>query len=257
MLKKGEILIRKTAAIAGILALILGFMLGSVCPPEVLPWGVEQSGVGEEPAQSAIIPADVTAVVNQEAASADKSGQKSTQSGEQAVTFNPKENFPLLNTACSVLRAIQSRDYKTLSSYVDAEQGLTFTTFSTVDREIDLTFTASQVANFTKDATKYSWGVVPGTGDVLNMTPGEYISAYMFNVDYTQASQIGVDKINISGNALENVTQAYPGCRFVEFTFPGVGTGNQVQDWCALKLVFTPTQTKWRLVGMIHSQWTV
>lgn len=227
-------------------------MLGSVCPQELLPWGVEQPGADLEAAKSAVIVTSDLPNASQEGTS----GEKSTQKNEPAAALNSKENFPLLNTACSVLRAIQARDYKALSSYVDREQGLTFTTFSTVDREIDLTFTADQVAHFAKDTVKYSWGIVPGSGSILSMTPEEYFSAYMFNVDYTQASQIGVDKINITGNALENVTEAYSGCRFVEFTFRGADPGKQVQDWYALKLVFVPGQTQWRLVGLIHSQWT-
>lgn len=230
--------------------------MGSMCPPELLPWRAEGSGTGEEPAKPAAVLNDPLPVVSQEEPAADQSVQKPSVSAQTEESFNPKENFPLLNTACSVLRVIQSRDYKALSAYVDGTQGLTLTTFSTVDREIDLTFTAAQVAGFAKDTTKYNWGVIPGSGEVLTMTAEEYFSAYMFNVDYTQATQIGVDKINISGNALENVTQAYPGCRFVEFTFPGAGAEKQGQNWCSLKLIFTPSQTQWRLVGLIHSQWT-
>ncbi len=253
---KGEILIKKTAAIAALLSLVLGFFMGSVCPQELLPWGTERSEVGVEPAKSAMILTEPLPVVSQEEPAADQSVQKPSVSARKEDNFNPKENFPLLNTACSVLRVIQERDYKELSTYVDGEQGLTLTTFSTVDREIDLTFTAAQVAGFAKDTAKYNWGVVPGSGEALTMTPEEYFSAYVFNVDYTQANRIGVDKINISGNALENVTQAYPGCRFVEFTFPGAVTEGQGQNWCSLKLVFAPGQTKWCLVGLIHSQWT-
>ena len=177
--------------------------------------------------------------------------------GQKETALNPKENFPLLNTACAALRTIQKRDFKGLAAYVDGAQGLTFTSFSTVDREVDLTFTASQVAGFAQETDKYNWGVNPETNETLNMTPEQYFSAYMYGVDYSQAPQIGVDKINIVGNALENVTEAYPGCRFVEFTFPGLGSGTQRQEWSSLKLVFTLSQNSWKLVGLIHSQWTV
>lgn len=176
---------------------------------------------------------------------------------QQDTALNPKENFPLLNTACAALRTIQKRDFKGLAAYVDGTQGLTFTSFSTVDREVDLTFTASQVAGFDQETNKFNWGVNPETNETLNMTPEQYFSAYMYGVDYSQAPQIGVDKINIMGNALENVTEAYPGCRFVEFTFPGLGSGTQRQEWSSLKLVFTLSQNSWKLVGLIHSQWTV
>lgn len=256
MAGKEEILIRKTVAIAGLLALVFGFILGSLIPARLLPWSVEQYDNEETKVNKNAVLSEPDPMADQSVPAVQSGTATAGASGEQSKNFHPRENFPLLNTACAVLREIQERDYKALAGYVDAEQGLTFTTFSTVNREIDLTFTADQVAQFSKDDTKYSWGIVPGNGQRLNMTPSEYFSTYMFNVDYTQAAQIGVDKVNISGNALENVTQAYPGCRFVEFTYPGTTTGSQAQDWCALKLVFTPGQSQWRLVGLIHSQWT-
>lgn len=216
-----------------------------------MPWGVE-----EIPQPGGTKPAAVYAQPSVDESVAEiKAGTEQVQEKKEAVSkFNPKENFPLLNTACSVMRVIQNRDYKALSGYVDPIQGLTFTTFSTVDRAIDLTFTRSQVSGFSKDATRYNWGVIPGSGELLNMTAEEYFSAYVFNVDYTQATRIGVDKLNITGNALENVSEAYPNCRFVEFTYPGSGQG---QDWCSLKLVFSHDQSVWMLVGIIHGQWTV
>lgn len=248
---KGEILIRKTVVITGMLALILGFFMGTAIPQEKLFWKTE-----EVPQPNVSTVSVISAASPAEAVQADISeGEKQMQSVQEILSsFNPKENFPLLNTACSVLRVIQNRNYKALSAYVDPVQGLTFTTFSTVDRGVDLTFTRSQVAGFAKDISKYTWGVVPGSGEVLSMTPEEYFNSYVFNVDYTQATRIGVDRLNITGNALENVAEAYPTCRFVEFTYPGSGQG---QDWCSLKLVFSHDQSMWMLVGIIHGQWTV
>lgn len=96
-----------------------------------------------------------------------------------------------------------------------------------------------------------------GLGSLIELTPAEYFSTYVFNTDYTQAPEIGVDRILQSGNALENLTEAYPGCRFVEFHFPGLDPANAGLDWCSLKLVFSPSDSCWQLVGIIHSQWTI
>jgi len=186
-------------------------------------------------------------------------GAVSTEKAVQASApaLNPKENFPLLNTACAALRAIQQRDYASLAAWIHPERGVTFTPYSTVNVNSDLNFNPSQVKKFAGDTNRYVWGTVPGTGDLIQMTPEEFVSRYIFGADYTQASKIGIDKINISGNALENVTEVYSDCRFVEFTFPAVEAGGQGQDWNSLKLVFAPSETKWYLVALIHSQWTV
>ena len=89
------------------------------------------------------------------------------------------------------------------------------------------------------------------------MTISQYFETYVFNTDYTKAPQIGVDQIMMGGNALENLTEAYPNCRFIDFCFPQLDAANQGLDWCSLKLVFEPGETNWLLVGIIHSQWTI
>ena len=57
----------------------------------------------------------------------------------------------------------------------------------------------------------------------------------------------------LSGNALENLTEAYPGCRCVDFSIPGTDG----LDWSSLKLVFQAGDTSWYLIGMVHGQWTI
>ena len=191
------------------------------------------------------------------AAAAPSASASGSSSANTLPAFNSSDNFPLLSSACAVVRAIQERDYDTLAAFVHPEEGVTFTPYSTVDRDSDLRFTAAQVRQFSTDQTVYTWGVSDGLGSLIELTPAEYFSTYVFNTDYTQAPEIGVDRILQSGNALENLTEAYPGCRFVEFHFPGLDPANAGLDWCSLKLVFSPSDSCWQLVGIIHSQWTI
>lgn len=240
---------KRTVLTAGLLALIFGFLLGTIFPPETLPWGVSSPRKEGNLSQPAAIFNNSSA--SDESSKSAASDQAGAGSGQPA--FNSRDNFPLLNAACFVVRAIQQRDYAALASYVDPERGLTFTAFSTVDPEVDLTFTREEVAGFAQNTTSYPWTSVSASGEIVSMTPDQFFSSYIFNVDYTQTNLIGIDRVNISGNALENVAEAYPDCRFVDFTYPG----QDGQDWSALKLVFTPAENQWQLVGLIHSQWTV
>ena len=43
------------------------------------------------------------------------------------------------------------------------------------------------------------------------MTAMDYFARYVYNADYTQATEIGIDRIMTGGNALENLADAYPG----------------------------------------------
>lgn len=172
-------------------------------------------------------------------------------------TLDLEDNFPLLGSACSVNRCLQRQDWATLAAYVHPERGVTFTPYSTVDPESDLNFTADQIKNLDQDQTVYTWGFEDGRGDPIQMTILQYFERYVYNRDYTQAGQIGIDRIITGGNALENLTEAYPDCRFVDFCFPSADPVNDGLDWSSLKLVFQPEGEHWYLVGVVHGEWTI
>ena len=91
----------------------------------------------------------------------------------------------------------------------------------------------------------------------IQRTIAQFLEEFIFSVDYTQATSVGVDEIVMSGNSLENLKEAYPDCRFVDLCYPSLDPAYEGLDWCSLKIVFAPTQSGWYLVGLIHSQWTI
>ena len=180
-------------------------------------------------------------------------------SPQSAAAADPDSNAPLLEAGSTVLSALKAGDIQTLATLVDTELGVTFTPYSTVDPHSDLTFLPDQLSQAGANGTRYVWGYTQGKGDPITMTLPEYLDAYVFNIDYTQAPVIGVDSILSSGNSLENVQDAYPESRFLEYYFPGQDPEMGGLDWCALKLVFRdPDRTGgYRLIGIIHSEWTI
>lgn len=174
-----------------------------------------------------------------------------------APPLNPEDNLSLLSTACAVNRCFRQQDWLALSGYVHPERGVTFTPYSTVDTAGDLKFTADQIKALAQDQTVYTWGFEDGRGDPIQMTALEYFQRYVYDRDYTQVPQIGVDRIMTGGNALENLAEAYPGCRFVDFSFPSADPVNDGLDWSSLKLVFQPGEECWYLVGVVHGEWTI
>ena len=180
-------------------------------------------------------------------------------SPQSAAAADPDSNAPLLEAGSTVLSALKAGDIQTLATLVDTELGVTFTPYSTVDPHSDLTFLPDQLSQAGANGTRYVWGYTQGKGDPITMTLPEYLDAYVFNIDYTQAPVIGVDSILSSGNSLENVQDAYPESRFLEYYFPGQDPEMGGLDWCALKLVFRdPDRTGgYRLIGISHSEWII
>lgn len=225
------------------LCLVIGLLLGILAP---IDWH-------KEPTQ--LPPVNNTLSPPAEPSASDTVPLPSSSTPPEPL--NEKDNFHLLNTACAVNRCIQREDWAALASYVHPERGVTFTPYSTVDPETDLTFTADQIKNLAQDQTVYTWGFEDGRGDPIKLTILQYLARYVYDADYTQAPEIGVDRIITGGNALENLAEAYPGCRFVDFGFPSADPANDGLDWTSLKLVFQPEESRWLLVGVVHGEWTI
>lgn len=222
-----------------ILCALIGLLVGVLIPINLY----------QEPAPSTAIPLSP--------GEPSGSGTTSSSSSLQSEPLNQNDNFTLLNVACIVNRALRDGDFTTLASYVHPQQGVTFTPYSTVDPDTDLTFTAAQIKEAPQDSTVYVWGTEDGRGNPIQMTMSQYFARYVYDTDYTQATEIGVDRIITSGNALENLDDAYPDCRFVDFSFPSSDPVNGGLDWSSLKLVFYPGETQWYLVGIVHGEWTI
>lgn len=179
----------------------------------------------------------------------------STSAARSAVSSTDADNTELLALSADILSALKTEDWSTLSTYVDTERGVTFTPQSTVDFTTDLTFSADALKTAAQDSTTYVWGVSSGTNEPIRMTITDYFQTYVWDQDYSAASEIGLDTVIHTGNAVENVASAYEDCRFLDFYFPG--SEDSGEDWSALKLVFTWSNQQWYLVGIVHSEWTL
>jgi len=231
-----------------VLCLVIGLLVGILLP-------IDLSGRDAPPVLNNT-PAGLT-TTPPPSASASPSGSGSASASASANTLDTGENFPLLSSACAVCRCLQERNWSALSAYVHPDRGVTFTPYSTVEPENNRNFTAGQVKGLAQDQTVYTWGFEDGRGDPIRMTAEQYYERYVFDRDYTQVPEIGIDQIMTGGNALENLTEAYPGCRFVDFSFPTSDPVNDGLDWTSLKLVFCPEGDSWYLVGIVHGEWTV
>ena len=169
----------------------------------------------------------------------------------------PSGNEALIHRAMDVARYLQTSDWAALAGCVHPEKGVTFTPYSSVS-DSDLCFTAEEVAAFGGDTKTYLWGSYDGSGAPMNLTVAEYFPKFVTNADYTLAPYLAVDRVISSGNAVENVADAYPDAHFVELYYSGLDPAEEGFDWCALKLVFEPVEDgRPMLVGIIHSEWTI
>lgn len=187
------------------------------------------------------------------------------KAGSIPATATPAE---LVSEAYRIVELIKEEDYKDLANVVHPDNGVVISPYATITLATNKRFTPKQVAAFADDAQEYVWGVYNGTGEPIELTPKEFFSAFVFNKDYTYARELGVDYVVKSGNSLENLTEVFPGIRFVDFHIPtdaksvkgirGVDgeTAATDVDWNSLRLGFEEYEGTLRLTVIMHSEWT-
>lgn len=163
----------------------------------------------------------------------------------------------LLSVATSVVTALSTDDMTTLATYVHPTSGVRFSPYGYVEPSVHLNFTASAIPTLMSDTTLYTWGSFDGSGDPIIFKFSDYYDAFVYDEDYLNPHLIGVNNFIGTGNTINNVTTEYPGASFVEFHFTGFDPQYGGIDWSSLILVFENVAGDWKLVGIIHSQWTI
>ena len=75
--------------------------------------------------------------------------------------------------------------------------------------------------------------------------------------DFTAARSVSVDEYPVRGTTNSNAAVVYPDGTSVEFLLePPDVPGDPAFDWRALRLVFEREQGEWRLIAVIHDEWT-
>jgi hypothetical protein len=182
---------------------------------------------------------------------------KKTQEVGQARLAAAQSNDDLLQTANGVIQAMKARDGPRLAQFVHSERGVRFSPYAYVDVERDRVLSRADVQGLWEDGKVYVWGAADGTGDPIHLTPGQYFERFVFDRDYSRATAIGVNNDRAQGNTRNNAAAVYPAAMRVEFYFePAPGEGDPAFEWRALRLVFEREDFSWKLIAVIHDEWT-
>ncbi|MBP1930915.1 hypothetical protein [Ammoniphilus resinae] len=160
------------------------------------------------------------------------------------------------DVALTILDLIATEDMEGLAGYVHSEKGVLFFPYVSVD-EIDLVFQQGQIGDFLKDGQVYTWGVYDGQGTPIELTPREYYQKFIYDRDFVRADQILINQFVQRGNMINNIKEIFPKATIAEFYIEGSQKYDGM-DWASLNLVLEQNeQGKWKLVAIIHDQWTI
>jgi hypothetical protein len=180
--------------------------------------------------------------------------QPSSDNNSAEPSKDPQAQLKVIGQ--EVVEILRERDLKSLAEWIDPEQGLRFSPYSHINNKSDLVFKADSLPTF-KDTTKLKWGSADGSGDPIELTFRDYYEKFVYNQDFADAPNVSVNKIIGTGNSKFNGTDIYPKAAYVEFHFPGFDKKVKGMDWQSLVLVFVPAEKDWKLVAIVHGQWTI
>lgn len=179
------------------------------------------------------------------------------RAGTGAVSAETAGGADLTALAYTILENIRDDDFTALSEVVHPRFGVVFTPYTTINLATDRRFSATEAAALGTDTTTYIWGIRNGTGELISLTPSEYIEQFVAAEDFLDTAIIGINQIVRTGNALENINEVFPEARFVDFHLTGSEEDTYgIDDWRSLRVGFEEYEGELKLVVIIHSTWT-
>lgn len=153
-----------------------------------------------------------------------------------------------------IIRLLQARQFVALANEVHPIQGLRFSPSVYLNPQ-DLKFSAVQVAKLGQNQTVYTWGNFDGSGEPIQLRFSDYYRRFLINRPFSPATQVTYNKHIQRGNSLNNIKAIYPDSITVEYHQPAPDA--QPMDWSSLILVFVPSEGTYKLVALVHDQWTI
>jgi hypothetical protein len=165
-----------------------------------------------------------------------------------------ENDFAFITRADSAIQLIKKNDWKALAALVHPTTGLKFSPYASVE-EGALVFSPDKVKLLGTDKKTYEWGAWDGSGEPMNLTFAEYYARFVYDKDYANKPEIGINKIIRSGNTADGIAEAFgKDAAFVEYH--KAASQKDGMDWGSLRLVFKMLDGKWYLVGIVHDGWT-
>jgi len=172
--------------------------------------------------------------------------------------INPKFAEKIIKEISNkVINALSTKDFDTISEIVHPAKGVRFTPYTYVSVDNDVVFNREKIESFLSNQDVYLWGQYDGTGFEISLTPIQYYDKFIYTEDFVNPEEIGYNEVLSRGNMLENQFEVYENAIVVEYYFSGFNPEYEGIDWRSLRLVFEEYEGDWKLVGVIHNQWTI
>lgn len=176
---------------------------------------------------------------------------------EFRVTEANKDSV-LSATTKEILTLFKNKEYAKLDSFIHPGEGIRFSPYATVEPGSDKKFSREEFLELiTRNKNKkINWGIYDGSGNTILLSPAEYFGKFVYDGNFLNAKQAGVNTVYGKGNSINNLKTVYPGAEFTENYVDGTRK-NGGMDWKSVRLVYKLEHGRYYLVGIVHDQWTI
>ncbi len=145
-----------------------------------------------------------------------------------------------------------------MAKFIHPEKGIRLSPYCRIDPKRDLRLTSAQILEIPSDKNVRMWGYFDGSGEPINLTSQAYFDRFVYDRDFTLASEVHINEDIPRGASTCNVKEIYPTATRIEYYMrPTVKQGELQLDWAALTLIFEEMADQFYLVGIVHNQWTI
>ena len=173
------------------------------------------------------------------------------------AVVNDTGNHALLSIGEEVLKAFKNKDYARLAAIAHPD-GVRFSPYAYIDSTHDKVIDVASLQLWAdpKKRAKILWGTTDPQSENIKGTIDDYSKRFVYDVDFLTAPKKQVNNSTHAGTTLNNIDAFYPGDEYAEFYFPGFDEKYGGMDYRTLRLVFRQLNGIYRLVGVIHDEWT-
>ncbi len=181
--------------------------------------------------------------------SASPSATPDAQSTIQTIEEAAEETMDILHR----------KDIDKLAEIIHPTKGIQLSPYGTININKDVKINANEIVALSKDPKIINWGNYDGSGFPIELEFSEYYDEFIYNHDFINAPKTSINEPISKGNSLNNIFEIYPKDQYqtIEYHFDVINPENSGLDWNSLKLVFEHVDHQWKLVAMIHDQWTI
>jgi hypothetical protein len=157
------------------------------------------------------------------------------------------------------IEALKVKNMDSLSKIVHPEKGVQISPYGHLDSNKDVNIKANELKDLMLDKSIINWGDYDGSGLPIELTFADYFNKFIYNHDFANAPQKSKNEFIGKGNTANNLFEIFPKNQYtmIEYHFPGFDPEVEGLDWNSLRLVFEQLKTGWKLVAIVHDQWTI